>query len=112
MRRAYYAATWGRPLSARRPGRGESHMSRWPRPLATQLVGSYSKPAWLLKKGVPGEEAWRAEPDVLADAQDDCVRLAVQDQERAGLDLLTDGEGRRLNYARHFFNGWQGVDPT
>jgi 5-methyltetrahydropteroyltriglutamate--homocysteine methyltransferase len=87
-------------------------MSRWPRPLATQLVGSYSKPAWLLRKGIPGEEAWRAEPDVLADAQDDCVRLAVHDQEHAGLDLLTDGEGRRLNYARHFFNGWQGVDPT
>jgi 5-methyltetrahydropteroyltriglutamate--homocysteine methyltransferase len=86
-------------------------MTPWPRPLATQLVGSYSKPAWLLRKGIPGNEVWRAEPDVLAEAQDDTVRLAVYDQERAGLDLLADGEGRRLNYARHFFLGWRGIDP-
>jgi 5-methyltetrahydropteroyltriglutamate--homocysteine methyltransferase len=85
-------------------------MARWPRPLATQLVGSYTKPSWLLDKGTLGGERWAATPDVLAEAQDDTLRLAVYDQERAGLDLLADGEGRRLNFARHFSSAWQGVD--
>lgn len=78
-----------------------------PKPLATQLVGSYTKPSWLLRKH---GESWRADPEVLAEAQDDAVRLAIYDQERAGLDLISDGEGRRLNFARHFAIGWQGVD--
>lgn len=82
-------------------------MTQWPRPLATQLVGSYTKPSWLLRKH---GESWRADPEVLADAQDDAVRLAIYDQERAGLDLIADGEVRRLNFARHFAVGWQGVD--
>src|SRR4051812_50025256 len=85
-------------------------MSRWPRPLATQLVGSYTKPGWLLDKGTLGGEAWAAPAAVLAEAQDDTVRLAVFDQDRAGLDLLADGEGRRLNFARHFTSAWQGGD--
>ena len=87
--------------------REDSAMSHWPQALATQLVGSYTKPSWLLRKH---GESWRADPEVLADAQDDAVRLAIYDQERAGLDLLSDGEGRRLNFARHFAIGWQGVD--
>lgn len=82
-------------------------MTHWPKPLATQLVGSYTKPSWLLRKH---GESWRADDEVLADAQDDAVRLAIYDQERAGLDLVSDGEGRRLNFARHFAIGWQGVD--
>jgi 5-methyltetrahydropteroyltriglutamate--homocysteine methyltransferase len=85
-------------------------MPRWPRPLATQLVGSYTKPNWLLRKGTLGGESWAAAPEVLAEAQDDTVRLAVYEQERAGLDLLSDGEGRRLNFARHFSMAWRGVD--
>jgi len=85
-------------------------VTRWPRPLATQLVGSYTKPTWLLDKSTLGGERWRAAPDVLAEAQDDTVRLAVYDQERVGLDLLSDGEGRRLNFARHFSSAWLGVD--
>jgi 5-methyltetrahydropteroyltriglutamate--homocysteine methyltransferase len=85
-------------------------MPGWPRPLATQLVGSYTKPGWLLDKGTLGGERWAASPEVLAEAQDDTLRLAVYDQESAGLDLLTDGEGRRLNFARHFSSAWQGVD--
>ncbi len=87
-------------------------MPRWPCPLATQLVGSYTKPAWLLDKGTIGGEAWAAAPAILAEAQDDTVRLAVSDQEHAGLDLLADGEGRRLNFARHFTSHWRGVDAT
>lgn len=85
-------------------------MTRWPRPLATQLIGSYTKPSWLLHKGSIGGESWSAAAEVLAEAQDDTVRLAVYDQERAGIDLLCDGEGRRLNFARHFTYRWLGVD--
>src|ERR687885_2647764 len=85
-------------------------MTRWPRPLATQLVGSYTKPTWLLDKSTLGGERWSAPPELLAEAQDDTVRLAIYDQERAGLDLLADGEGRRINFARHFTTRWLGVD--
>lgn len=87
-------------------------MPRWPRPLATQLVGSYVKPAWLLDKGTLGGERWHADAAVLAEAQGDALRLAVYDQERAGLDLLADGEARRLNFARHFTTRWRGVDAA
>ena len=63
--------------------------------LPTALVGSYPQPEWLidrsrLAKQVPRvrvDDLWRVAPDWLEAAQDDATRLAIHDQERAGLDI-------------------------
>lgn len=86
--------------------------------LPTCLVGSYPQPDWLidrerLSKSVPrvrAHDLWRVAPDLLEQAQDDATRLAVDDQERAGLDILTDGEQRRESYSNRFANALDGLD--
>lgn len=81
-------------------------------PLSTQIVGSYTKPNWLVRQGHEhGFDGswWRPEPEVLADAQDDATLLAIYEQERAGLDVVTDGEIRRPHYDRHFVACLSGV---
>lgn len=82
-------------------------------PLTTQIVGSYSKPHWLAHhqrmRALDGSW-WRPEPEVLQEAKEDAARLAIYDQERAGLDLVTDGEAQRAAYDRHFMAGLSGID--
>jgi 5-methyltetrahydropteroyltriglutamate--homocysteine methyltransferase len=78
------------------------------RPLTTQLVGSYTKPDWLIRHQrvtTPfGDDSfWRPEAEVRQQALDDATLLAIADQERAGLDLVTDGEQRRQRYDTYFF---------
>ncbi len=83
------------------------------KPLTTQIVGSYAKPRWLARHerlGTYDGSWWRPEPDVLDEAREDAVRLAVYEQERAGLDLVTDGEQQRSAYDRHFLLGMSGID--
>jgi 5-methyltetrahydropteroyltriglutamate--homocysteine methyltransferase len=80
--------------------------------LTTQLVGSYSKPNWLIshqRVTSPSSSFWRPDPEVLAEAQDDATIVAIADQERAGLDLITDGEQRRQRFDTYFF-GLGGID--
>ena len=65
---------------------------------ATQIVGSWCKPHWLCDHAkVYGEEGtwWRIPEEFRSEALDDAVRLAVSDQESAGLSFVTDGEARR-----------------
>ncbi|MBZ8133741.1 uroporphyrinogen decarboxylase family protein [Afifella sp. IM 167] len=91
-------------------------MSR--KPLETTVVGSYPQPAWLidpekLKAGVPRVRApfiWRVPAELLSEAQDDAARLAIADMERAGIDVVTDGEVRRESYSNHFANALEGLD--
>jgi 5-methyltetrahydropteroyltriglutamate--homocysteine methyltransferase len=87
--------------------------------LPTALVGSYVQPDWLIDRGklagrfpprVRAKELWRVEPALLGEAQDDATRLAIRAQERAGLDLLTDGEIRRESYSNHFATALDGLD--
>lgn len=58
------------------------------------IVGSLPKPSWLAG---PGEltATWRQEGAALREAQEDSVRLWIAEQERAGVDIVTDGEQRR-----------------
>src|SRR5579871_2924427 len=83
------------------------------RPLTTQIVGSYAKPSWLVRpqrmRALDGSW-WRPEAQVLQEAREDAVRLAVYEQERAGLDLVTDGEAQRQAYDRDFLHGLAGID--
>jgi 5-methyltetrahydropteroyltriglutamate--homocysteine methyltransferase len=85
----------------------------------TSLVGSYPQPDWLidrqkLAKEMPAriraQELWRVSPERLEQAQDDATILAIRDQERAGLDILTDGEMRRESYSNRFATALEGID--
>jgi 5-methyltetrahydropteroyltriglutamate--homocysteine methyltransferase len=87
--------------------------------IPTSLVGSYAQPNWLLDREklrgrfpprVRATELWRVDPGYLEEAQDDATRLAIDDQERAGLDILTDGEMRRESYSNRFATALDGVD--
>ena len=49
-------------------------------------------------------------PEFLAEAQDDATIVAIRAQERAGLDIITDGEIRRESYSNHFATALDGVD--
>jgi len=87
--------------------------------LPTSLVGSYAQPEWLIdRKNLAGrfpprvraKELWRVAPEHLDQAQDDATLLAIRDQERAGLDIITDGEQRRESYSNRFATALEGVD--
>jgi len=86
--------------------------------LPTCLVGSYPQPEWLidrarLSKQVPrvrARDLWLVAPDKLEAAQDDATLLAICDQERAGVDIVSDGEQRRESYSNHFATALDGVD--
>jgi 5-methyltetrahydropteroyltriglutamate--homocysteine methyltransferase len=87
--------------------------------IPTSLVGSYPQPAWLIDREalhhhqparVRALELWRVDPKYLEEAQDDAVLVAIRDQERAGLDVVTDGEMRRESYSNRFATALAGVD--
>ena len=87
--------------------------------LVTTVVGSYPQPDWLIDRERLGErlpprvrarELWRVPEPFLEEAQDDATRLAVQDMERAGVDVITDGEMRRESYSNRFATALDGVD--
>ena len=85
----------------------------------SSLVGSYAQPEWLIDRAklagrfpprTRAKELWRPAPEHLAQAQDDATVLAIRAQERAGLDIVTDGEMRRESYSNHFATALEGVD--
>jgi 5-methyltetrahydropteroyltriglutamate--homocysteine methyltransferase len=87
--------------------------------LPTTVVGSYPQPEWLVnraaleKHGVPrthAHEIWRIPEPLLEQAQDDGTILAIRDMERAGIDIITDGEIRRESYSNRFALALEGID--
>ncbi|MCZ6558718.1 MAG: 5-methyltetrahydropteroyltriglutamate--homocysteine methyltransferase [SAR324 cluster bacterium] len=82
------------------------------------IVGSYPQPGWLIDKEklskmvprVPEKSLWRIPEPMLEQAQDDATILAIRDQERAGLDIVSDGEIRRESYFNRFANALEGID--
>lgn len=87
--------------------------------LQTTVVGSYPQPDWLVDRSLLGgrlpprtraPEVWRVAPDFLEQAQDDATRLAILDMERAGIDVITDGEMRRESYSNRFATALEGMD--
>src|SRR5271170_780133 len=85
--------------------------------LPTTVVGSYPQPDWLvdramLSKGVPRvrmTQLWRIPEPYLEQAQDDATLLAIRDMERAGIDIITDGEMRRESYSNRFATALEGI---
>ena len=87
--------------------------------LPTSLVGSYAQPDWLIDRQkladrfpprIRARELWRVAPEFIEEAQDDATTIAIRDQERAGLDIITDGEQRRESYSNRFATALEGVD--
>jgi 5-methyltetrahydropteroyltriglutamate--homocysteine methyltransferase len=87
--------------------------------LPTTLVGSYAMPEWLIDRArlagrfprrVRARELWRPAPDYLEEAQDDATIMAIHMQERAGIDIVSDGEMRRESYSNRFATALDGVD--
>ena len=87
--------------------------------LPTSLVGSYAQPDWLIdREKLAGRfpprtrmtELWRVPADYLEQAWDDATVYAIAEQERAGLDIITDGEMRRESYSNRFATALDGVD--
>jgi 5-methyltetrahydropteroyltriglutamate--homocysteine methyltransferase len=86
--------------------------------LPTTVVGSYPQPDWLvdrplLSRGVPRvrqKSIWRVPEPLLESAQDDATIVAIHELERAGIDVITDGEIRRESYSNRFATALDGVD--
>ena len=87
--------------------------------IPTTLVGSYPQPDWLVDKSilmgnvpprVRMKDVWRPPEDLLEQAQDDATLVALHDQERAGIDIVSDGEIRRESYFNRFATALDGVD--
>src|SRR5260221_964574 len=86
--------------------------------LPTTVVGSYPQPEWLvdramLSKSVPRTRMhamWRLPEPYLEEAQDDATIVAIRDMERAGIDVVTDGEIRRESYSNRFATALEGID--
>ena len=85
----------------------------------TSLVGSYPQPEWLIdRKKLAGrfpprvrvKELWRVGEDFIEEAWQDATLLAIRAQERAGIDIITDGEVRRESYSNRFATALDGVD--
>lgn len=86
--------------------------------LPTTVVGSYPQPDWLVDRArlltmvprVRVRELWRVAEPYLRQAQDDATVLAIRDMERAGIDIVSDGEMRRESYSNRFATALDGID--
>ena len=87
--------------------------------LPTTVVGSYVQPEWLVDRDnlkgrlpprVRAREMWRVSEEHLNDAQNDATILAIRDMERAGIDIVTDGEVRRESYSNRVATALGGID--
>lgn len=78
--------------------------------LATHAIGSHGFPGWFwsaldqMREGNFGETDER-------ETLDDATRLAISDQERAGMDIITDGEMRRTFFVQNFYGRMTGLEP-
>jgi 5-methyltetrahydropteroyltriglutamate--homocysteine methyltransferase len=87
--------------------------------LLTTVVGSYPQPEWLVDRKnlqsrlpprIRAREIWRIPEPLLQEAQDDATLLAIRDMERAGIDIISDGEIRRESYSNRFATALDGMD--
>jgi 5-methyltetrahydropteroyltriglutamate--homocysteine methyltransferase len=87
--------------------------------LPTTVVGSYPQPDWLVDREkllnrlpprVRAHDVWRIPEPYLEQAQDDATLVAIRDMERAGIDILSDGEMRRESYSNRFATALDGID--
>ena len=91
------------------------------KPFLTSGIGSMPRRPWLFENrtGLDGKHdhygkggKWSVPEDKLKSAQDDATRIAIRIQEKAGLDIISDGEQRRTNYVTHLTRNMGGFDYT
>ena len=77
--------------------------------LQTTIAGSLPKPAWLAQ---PNQlwAPWLLEGAALAEAKRDATRLAIREQELAGIDIVTDGEQSRRHFVTGYLEHLRGID--
>jgi 5-methyltetrahydropteroyltriglutamate--homocysteine methyltransferase len=81
-----------------------------PKLLPTSVVGSYATPSWLYSALDDIHEGKYGRTDI-QETFDDAVNMAIRDQERAGVDVITDGEMRRWMFVQGFYKYFQGLKP-
>jgi 5-methyltetrahydropteroyltriglutamate--homocysteine methyltransferase len=82
---------------------------RMRRPYPTTIAGSLPKPSWLAETERLWP-AWRLEGTELDAAIRDATRIAIFEEVRAGIDLVTDGEQSRQHFVHGFLAGIDGID--
>lgn len=79
--------------------------------LPTSVIGSYSLPGWLNLVLRSDQRHELGEAD-LKEAEDDAVDAAIRDQEDAGVDIISDGEMRRVGFfTAEFYQHMTGITP-
>lgn len=84
-------------------------MANIPSGVKATIVGSLPRPGWLLGAGEM-YPPWKLPADVLEEGRQDAVRVWIAAQEKAGLDVVTDGEQYRRHYIWGWFEGLGGID--
>ena len=83
------------------------------------VVGSYPQPSWLVNrelliKRVPfrilSDQYWKVDKSKIKEAQDKATLEAIKEQEKAGIDIISDGEMRRESYSAVLSNSLEGID--
>jgi 5-methyltetrahydropteroyltriglutamate--homocysteine methyltransferase len=79
--------------------------------LTTSVIGSYAWPSWLITS-IDAIKAGEYGPKDIQETLDDAVDLAIRDQEEAGVDVVSDGEMRRLGcFTADFYDRLTGLRP-
>ncbi|MEN4540677.1 methionine synthase [Pantoea agglomerans] len=77
--------------------------------LPTSTAGSLPKPSWIAQPEVLWSP-WKLQDEELVDGKRDALRLCLDDQVRAGIDIVSDGEQTRQHFVTTFIEHLSGVD--
>lgn len=77
--------------------------------LPTSTAGSLPKPGWLAQPQTLWSP-WKLQGDELASGKQDALCLALQQQQQAGIDIVSDGEQTRQHFVTSFIEHLNGVD--
>ncbi|MFA0088057.1 methionine synthase [Vibrio sp. 10N.261.51.F12] len=77
--------------------------------LPTSTAGSLPKPSWLAQPETLWSP-WKLQGDELIDGKHDALRVSLQEQQQAGIDIVSDGEQTRQHFVTTFIEHLNGVD--
>ncbi|MES8897574.1 hypothetical protein U6O45_12270, partial [Cutibacterium acnes] len=77
--------------------------------LPTSTAGSLPKPTWLAEPETLWSP-WKLQGDQLIDGKHDALRISLQEQQHAGVDIVSDGEQTRQHFVTTFIEHLNGVD--